>query len=95
MRARAYRSKRCDNQHLSHKQPTLDDARRQADMSAKTESFFKTMIDVYAMSARSMVKTLLIARTIADMEQAFQVEERHIASACALRFQSGFERSAS
>lgn len=95
MRARAYRSKRCDNQHLSHKQPTLDDARRQADMSAKTEGFFKTMIDVYAMSARSMVKTLLIARTIADMEQAFQVEERHIASACALRFQSGFERSAS
>lgn len=94
-RARAYCAKRCGTQDSSRKQPTLDDARRQAAMSAKTESFFKTMIDVYAMSARSMVKTLLIARTIADMEEAPHVEERHIASACALRFQSGFERSAS
>lgn len=95
MRARAYCAKRCGTQDQPRKQPTLDDARSQATMSSKTESFFKTMIDVYAMSARSMVKTLLIARTIADMEQAPHVEEQHIASACALRFQSGFERSAS
>lgn len=94
-RARAYRAKRCGAQDPPRKQQTLDDARLQAAMSAQTESFFKTMIEVYAMSARSMVKTLLIARTIADMEEAPQVEERHIASACALRFQSGFERSVS
>lgn len=95
MRARDYRAKRCGEQNPTHKQATIDEARRQAAMSAKTEGFFKTMIDVYAMSARSMVKTLLIARTIADMEESPQVEEKHIASACALRFQSGFERSVS
>ncbi len=92
LRARAFRVKRCTQDKLFPARATLDNVRQQAHMSAQTESFFKTMIESYAMSARSLVKTLSLARTIADLNESYRVEKEHIASACALRFQSGFER---
>lgn len=55
-----------------------------------TESFFLSLANNKEMSARSISKTLMLSRTIADIAESKQVSKAHIAEAFALRFGGGF-----
>lgn len=51
-----------------------------------TEQFFLSLAEKQLMSARSVAKTLLLARTIADLDEDEQVRTAHVAEAFGLRF---------
>lgn len=55
----------------------------------QTEDFFLSLANSQEMSARSIAKTLLLSRTIADIAESEQVEKAHIAEAFTLRFGGG------
>ena len=55
----------------------------------QTEDFFLSLANSQEMSARSIAKTLLLSRTIADIAESEQVEKTHIAEAFTLRFGGG------
>lgn len=65
--------------------------KEQCCFSSQTESFFLSLAQTRDMSARSLAKTLMIARTIADMDEMEQVKEEHIAEAFGLRFGGGLQ----
>ena len=53
------------------------------------ERFLKDMAELHTMSGRGIVKTLSIARTIADMEGREKVGRAHVCEALALRLREG------
>ena len=53
------------------------------------ERFLKDMAELHKMSGRGIVKTLSIARTIADMEGREKVGRAHVCEALALRLREG------
>lgn len=53
--------------------------------------FFLALMQQHAMSARSGMKTLRLARTVADLELSEHVHEGHLAQACSMRFANGME----
>lgn len=55
----------------------------------QAESFFFSLTKSQEMSARSIAKTLLLSRTIADIAESKQVTQVHIAEAFTLRFGGG------
>ncbi len=57
--------------------------------SPSTEEFFLSMADAKELSARALAKTLLLARTIADLDEEQQVQTSHVAEAFGLRFGGG------
>lgn len=61
---------------------------RACDLTAAANAFLNLGVKMSGLSTRSVVKTLSIARTIADLDQSFKVDEQHIAEAYALRFQT-------
>lgn len=72
-------------------QGAFDAALRACGLDAASTSFFQTLMRQHVMSARSGIKTLKLARTIADLDGVEQVREEQLAEACMLRFQSGLE----
>ena len=58
-------------------------------MNSQTRSFFEGMVDSSVLSGRGVTRTLGLARTIADMEQAYRVGKKHVAEALTLRLRSG------
>lgn len=54
-----------------------------------TEDFFLSLSKTKEMSARSLAKTLLLSRTIADIAESKQVKQEHVAEAFTLRFGGG------
>lgn len=59
--------------------------------SPATEEFFLSLAETKELSARALAKTLLLARTIADIEEQKQVQEAHVAEAFGLRFGGGLK----
>lgn len=59
--------------------------------SAKTEEFFLGLAESRELSARALAKTLLLSRTIADIEEQEQVQSAHVAEAFGLRFGGGLK----
>lgn len=59
--------------------------------SAETEEFFLALAESKELSARALAKTLLLARTIADIEEQKQVSNAHVAEAFGLRFGGGLK----
>lgn len=51
--------------------------------------YFESLMDRRDTSARSLIKTLLLARTIADIEQTENVTKAHVSEAFMLRFKGG------
>lgn len=60
--------------------------KEECDFDQETERFFLSLADGGQLSARSVAKTLLLSRTIADIAQCDQVEVGHVAEAFNLRF---------
>ena len=54
-----------------------------------TENYFLSLSKLQEMSARSLTKTLLLSRTIADIAESKQVKQEHVAEAFTLRFGGG------
>jgi len=87
MKAQEYASFRRAQQKLEKTRNTsaalLDECR----LDFEEESFLEEMAGVHHMSGRGIMRTLSIARTIADMEERPRVEKPHICEALNLRVQ--------
>lgn len=89
-RARAFARRRVDagakgaRKSMRH----LKDA---CQFSPATEELFLSLAETKELSARALAKTLLLARTIADIEEQKQVQEAHVAEAFGLRFGGGLK----
>ena len=59
--------------------------------SPATEELFLSLAETKELSARALAKTLLLARTIADIEEQKQVQEAHVAEAFGLRCGGGLK----
>lgn len=87
-RARAFRAKR--GPAASRKRKGMRALKESCGFDAKTEEFFLSLAEGRQLSARAISKTLLISRTVADLEESEHVEARHVAEAFGLRFGGGF-----
>lgn len=86
-RARAFAAKRKPFSAAQRKSMrALKDA---CGFDAKTEEFFLSLAEAKRLSARALAKTLLLARTIADLDECAQVGTPHVAEAFGLRFGGG------
>lgn len=60
-------------------------------MSASTEAFFEEQAQANRLSGRAIIKTLGVARSIADLEQEDAVSAEHVAEALSLRTRNMME----
>lgn len=56
-------------------------------LNAQSVDFFKSLLEAQKLTVRSVVKTLLVARTVADLDQKLQVGIEHLSEAYTLRLQ--------
>ena len=90
MKAREYRSWRCA-------QMLIDEGARESPkdlvasclMDEDAEAYLTTMAETHAMSGRAIIRSLSVARTIADMVESKRVRQAHIAEALAFRLREG------
>lgn len=68
------------NSHLTEK-----GIKKYCSLKKKEEDWLDLFIDQHAMTYRSYVRILKLARTIADMEEAEQIEEKHLMEAVMFR----------
>lgn len=61
---------------------------QQCKLSPQNEEYLKEMARLYTMSGRGIVKTLSIARTIADIEESTEVGKQHLCEALELRIRN-------
>lgn len=71
---------------------TSADITQRFDVDATAEAFLKGAAEAFNMSGRGIVRTLSVARTIADMVQSPRVLEDHVAEALSYRMREGSER---
>ena len=91
-RARAFRKKRaCFGGNSDKSGKSMRYLRDACCFSAETEEFFLALAESKELSARALAKTLLLARTIADIEEQKQVSDAHVAEAFGLRFGGGLK----
>lgn len=69
------------------------DAVRACEMDADTKDFLEGMARAYVLSGRGIVRTLAIARTIADLAEQPTVKREHIAEALNMRVRSQVGRA--
>lgn len=67
----------------------LSDALSQCGLNTKATQFLETYAQTHQLSARSVIKVLSIARTIADLSKAEQASIEHLSEALLLRFRGG------
>ncbi len=60
-----------------------------SDMSKDDQLFLERAARVNGMSGRALIRTLAVARTVADMEEEPRVSKRHLCEAIGLRFREG------
>lgn len=63
-------------------------------MNGETESFFEDLASRHSLSGRGIMRTLSVARTIADMDESNSVNVAHISEAMNLRVHAGIGRTA-
>ena len=89
LRAREFRSWRIADQHAP--EPTIQADAITPDLlsinqvSTQAEQFLRDAAAVHALSGRSIVRTVGVARTIADMDESPIVKEEHMAEAFGFR----------
>ena len=62
---------------------------RSCRLSADDEAFYEYVARGNRMSGRAIMRTLAVARTVADMEEARAVGRRHLCEALAFRLRDG------
>ncbi len=85
LRARAFASWRHDHQDAS---ADGGDTLSHFQVDHEAEAFLKSMANAVHMSGRGIVRTLSIARTIADMYESEAVRQEHMAEALSLRLRT-------
>lgn len=91
LRARDYASWRrmrtgCDER--DREAPSLV---KSSELSEGNREFFERVALANGMSGRALIRTLAVARTIADMEEESSVGKRHLCEAIGLRLREGLE----
>lgn len=71
--------------------PSAPDIIESCCLSASSEAFFETQAQANRLSGRAIVKTLAVARSIADLEQEDAVSAEHLAEALSLRTRNMLE----
>ncbi len=74
---------------LTNAELTSDQVRRLVTISEAGRLLLKQAVDTYRLSARAYFRILKVARTIADLDDAIELEDRHIAEA--LRYRQNTE----
>jgi magnesium chelatase family protein len=69
----------------------LDGALAECAMDDEAKRFLSQMVNARHMSARSVLKCLGLARTIADLAECEHVNAEHVAEACFMRYDSEFD----
>ena len=65
------------------------DALSRFQVDSESEAFLKSMVEIVHMSGRGIMRTLCIARTIADMSESRSIGQEHMAEALSLRLREG------
>lgn len=89
MAAREYASWRIENQGCGHRRLSTPELVETCRMDEAAQAFLEDMAKTYAMSGRSIMRLLSVARTIADMEQCPHVAQDHLAEALGFRLREG------
>lgn len=91
-RARAFKKKRtCLKRNDGKPGKSMRYLKDACCFSVETEEFFLALAESKELSARALAKTLLLARTIADIEEQEQVSNAQVAEAFGLRFGGGLK----
>ncbi len=85
MRGRAFASWRCSQEEGAQVRVAADRFR----MTEAAQSFLVSVAELHSMSGRAIVRTLSVARTIADMAESETVDEEHVAEAVGYRVRDG------
>lgn len=70
-------------------EPTGDGSEVAADMTDEARAFLVSMAELHAMSGRAMMRSLAVARTVADMVESEVVQADHVAEAVSYRIREG------
>lgn len=90
-RARAFARRRRGREGEHKKGRSMRQLKDACCFSAETEEFFLSLAESRELSARALSKTLLLARTIADIDEQEQVQNAQVAEAFGLRFGGGLK----
>lgn len=85
IRGRAFASWRCSQEEGAQIRVAADRFR----MTEAAQSFLVSVAELHSMSGRAIVRTLSVARTIADMAESETVDEEHVAEAVGYRVRDG------
>ena len=89
MAAREYESWRLARQGSVRRRLSTPELVETCQMDEEAQTFLEDMAKAYAMSGRSIMRLLSVARTIADMEQSSRVAQDHLAEALGFRLREG------
>lgn len=83
--ARHFAQERTSYNKQHRRNESMKELMRQCKMDKSTKLFFEKMANSCALSGRGIEKILLIARTIADMAQSYEIQKQHVAESFSLR----------
>lgn len=89
LRAREYASWRRARAGTTRGKETSEELVRSCGLTDEDEAFLENMARMGRMSGRAIMRTLALARTIADMEERARVERTHLCEAVGFRLREG------
>lgn len=91
LRARDYASWRRTRTGCDEREREAPSLVKSSKLSEGNREFFERVALANGMSGRALIRTLAVARTIADMEEESSVGKRHLCEAIGLRLREGLE----
>ena len=92
-RARRRQARRFGNASKLNADMTNADIKQLAGLTPATLKFFNKSAGEVNLSARAYMRTIKVARTIADLENITQISQKHLAEAIRYRYQPAKEKS--
>lgn len=89
LRAREFAAWRRVRSGIEGGKETSEEIVRSCGLTDEDEAFLENMARMSRMSGRAIMRTLALARTIADMEENVQVERAHLCEAIGFRLREG------
>lgn len=84
--ALSFQKERFGSDEARNSDININDIKEKCKMSLKAQKLIRNAYDKLPLTARSYLKTIRVARTIADIEQSLQINEEHIAEAISYRY---------
>ncbi|HOU76198.1 MAG TPA: YifB family Mg chelatase-like AAA ATPase [Candidatus Dojkabacteria bacterium] len=84
--ALCFEMERFNNPESRNSEIKINDIKEKCNMSLKAQKLIQQAYDKLPLTARSYLKTIRVARTIADIDQSPPIKESHIAEALSYRY---------